>query len=246
MNTAISTPPTIYSAITLSTGFLPSNPKPLPPSWRTSSSISLVVFFFQAEDGIRDGTVTGVQTCALPIWPCRCRNRRRPGIGSVDQCERRRNRHCRRRGSYDPGAVLAGRCAPEPHLRGLRHRPALDARPHRTPWRNAGNPKPVGDGNAGQPALPEMALAGNARACRLTPSTSPLLATRANCLVASHIRLQCKSKYIYSCVDAVASSRAATGKRLQLEQLQNARKPTTSGQNGRSAVGPARGSGARP
>src|SRR5256886_3045570 len=26
-------------------------------------------FFFQAEDGIRDLTVTGVQTCALPIWP---------------------------------------------------------------------------------------------------------------------------------------------------------------------------------
>src|SRR6267143_547810 len=25
-------------------------------------------FFFQAEDGIRDGTVTGVQTCALPIF----------------------------------------------------------------------------------------------------------------------------------------------------------------------------------
>src|SRR5689334_14653519 len=25
-------------------------------------------FFFQAEDGIRAGTVTGVQTCALPIW----------------------------------------------------------------------------------------------------------------------------------------------------------------------------------
>src|SRR5256885_6489670 len=34
-------------------------------------------FFFQAEDGIRDYKVTGVQTCALPIytpassvWPC--------------------------------------------------------------------------------------------------------------------------------------------------------------------------------
>src|SRR5204863_5284119 len=27
-----------------------------------------VVFFFQAEDGIRDLYVTGVQTCALPIW----------------------------------------------------------------------------------------------------------------------------------------------------------------------------------
>src|SRR5215510_14741064 len=26
-------------------------------------------FFFQAEDGIRDGHVTGVQTCALPIYP---------------------------------------------------------------------------------------------------------------------------------------------------------------------------------
>src|SRR5205807_4551691 len=29
---------------------------------------SAVVFFFQAEDGIRDYKVTGVQTCALPIY----------------------------------------------------------------------------------------------------------------------------------------------------------------------------------
>src|SRR2546430_12458489 len=28
----------------------------------------IALFFFQAEDGIRDLTVTGVQTCALPIW----------------------------------------------------------------------------------------------------------------------------------------------------------------------------------
>src|SRR3989449_6107249 len=28
----------------------------------------LFFFFFQAEDGIRDVAVTGVQTCALPIW----------------------------------------------------------------------------------------------------------------------------------------------------------------------------------
>src|SRR5207253_525148 len=27
-----------------------------------------LLFFFQAEDGIRDGHVTGVQTCALPIF----------------------------------------------------------------------------------------------------------------------------------------------------------------------------------
>src|SRR2546430_14279325 len=41
-----------------------------------------VVFFFQAEDGIRDLTVTGVQTCALPI-SSRTRGRppRPPGRG---------------------------------------------------------------------------------------------------------------------------------------------------------------------
>src|SRR5437868_11514830 len=32
-------------------------------NWRSR----LCVFFFQAEDGIRDRNVTGVQTCALPI-----------------------------------------------------------------------------------------------------------------------------------------------------------------------------------
>src|SRR6266498_5084494 len=32
-------------------------------------------FFFQAEDGIRDADVTGVQTCALPIF---ARRRRAP------------------------------------------------------------------------------------------------------------------------------------------------------------------------
>src|SRR5688572_31973411 len=30
-------------------------------------SVFVLFFFFQAEDGIRDLTVTGVQTCALPI-----------------------------------------------------------------------------------------------------------------------------------------------------------------------------------
>src|SRR5439155_4496824 len=42
----------------------------------TSASIS---FFFQAEDGIRDGHVTGVQTCALPIF------RRRPSLIRIQQ-----------------------------------------------------------------------------------------------------------------------------------------------------------------
>src|SRR5690625_5681058 len=33
----------------------------------SSMSSLIIFFFFQAEDGIRDGHVTGVQTCALPI-----------------------------------------------------------------------------------------------------------------------------------------------------------------------------------
>src|SRR5256886_13664099 len=36
-------------------------------SGRLGADVSRQVFFFQAEDGIRDLTVTGVQTCALPI-----------------------------------------------------------------------------------------------------------------------------------------------------------------------------------
>src|SRR5438132_10425659 len=40
---------------------------------------ALVFFFFQAEDGIRDHCVTGVQTCALPI----CARRRKPQAHKV-------------------------------------------------------------------------------------------------------------------------------------------------------------------
>src|SRR3990167_3223365 len=36
--------------------------------------------FFKAEDGIRDLTVTGVQTCALPIYPSRPPARRPRGF----------------------------------------------------------------------------------------------------------------------------------------------------------------------
>src|SRR5260370_11023883 len=37
-------------------------------AWCRIAGVQLrLVFFFQAEDGIRDSSVTGVQTCALPI-----------------------------------------------------------------------------------------------------------------------------------------------------------------------------------
>src|SRR5207249_5994629 len=44
-------------------------PPSIPPSIASHLMHSLVhlFFFFQAEDGIRDRNVTGVQTCALPI-----------------------------------------------------------------------------------------------------------------------------------------------------------------------------------
>src|SRR2546427_3242106 len=52
-------------------------------------------FFFQAEDGIRDLTVTGVQTCALPI----CRRRRpAPGAHSPRAAQTRHAASCARAG----------------------------------------------------------------------------------------------------------------------------------------------------
>src|SRR5947209_17878965 len=73
----------------------------------------LLFFFFQAEDGIRDIGVTGVQTCALPIYEgfafrrficCRRRPRRRiscaapsSGSGRARSEERRVGKECRSR-----------------------------------------------------------------------------------------------------------------------------------------------------
>src|SRR5256885_3124969 len=50
-------------------------------------SVFFLFFFFQAEDGIRDYKVTGVQTCALPIWIC-------PGCNSSRTALKARSRTC--------------------------------------------------------------------------------------------------------------------------------------------------------
>src|SRR2546422_8841498 len=53
--------------------------------------LSIFFFFFQAEDGIRDVAVTGVQTCALPISrhaECHqqvCENRRELAARQVEE-----------------------------------------------------------------------------------------------------------------------------------------------------------------
>src|SRR2546426_2125280 len=56
---------------------------------------SRVFFFFQAEDGIRDYKVTGVQTCALPIW----------ATGSVASRSEARPRHSRSPSRRGPRSV---------------------------------------------------------------------------------------------------------------------------------------------
>src|SRR5690625_7603835 len=80
-----------------------------------------IVFFFQAEDGIRDGHVTGVQTCALPICAGVARTQR-PAVDVPDpvhhemRVQRQRGRSgggreqqigrasCRERGEISVGA----------------------------------------------------------------------------------------------------------------------------------------------
>src|SRR5204863_5210035 len=64
-------------------------------------------FFFQAEDGIRDLYVTGVQTCALPISTAIAE----AASSQCTQCEWRRRRLCNRRRSCRTRAAPCRRCA---------------------------------------------------------------------------------------------------------------------------------------
>src|SRR3712207_8125827 len=72
----------------------------------------VMLFFFQAEDGIRDIGVTGVQTCALPI----CAVRPVPA----------------RRAIHD--TVMAARPCPRRASRGEATGPSTRADGDRTPW----------------------------------------------------------------------------------------------------------------
>src|SRR3712207_9030368 len=79
-------------------------------------------FFFQAEDGIRDIGVTGVQTCALPIYGAgktttleTCEGYRKPQQGTVrvlgldPQADRRRLLQIGRASCRERGVDLGGR-----------------------------------------------------------------------------------------------------------------------------------------
>src|SRR2546429_2367656 len=85
-------------------------------------------FFFQAEDGIRDYKLTGVQTCALPI----CRWREHMHARSI---ERAKERAARRR--------IPGRA---------KTRTALAEVANDVPWEISGEPAPPGYASVAEPA----------------------------------------------------------------------------------------------
>src|SRR5256886_9613102 len=78
--------------------------------------VLLFFFFFQAEDGIRDLTVTGVQTCALPIYHVLAIGQHRRAVGRVGDTDRAV------RAGHQSGRTRAGRIGGAP--RDIRSRPA--------------------------------------------------------------------------------------------------------------------------
>src|SRR5207245_5574832 len=85
--------------------------------------VAVCYFFFQAEDGIRDATVTGVQTCALPI----SERRAQPG-------RRRRQRSLHPPGGRrQPSASECGPIARDPASRSEERRVGKECRSRWTP-----------------------------------------------------------------------------------------------------------------
>src|SRR5437763_6327213 len=103
-------------------------PRIPPPVWLvTYLSCFFFFFFFQAEDGIRDTSVTGVQTCALPIC-----SRGGGGPGHDDEDPR-----CRHRRFVLPEANAPPPPRERPGDRGGRCR--LERRRGRSEERRVGN-----------------------------------------------------------------------------------------------------------
>src|SRR5436189_1282127 len=106
------------------------------------TSIFCHFFFFQAEDGIRDTSVTGVQTCALPIYPRRelqaaLRAQRLPhprlqGRRRQDAGPAARDRPHLREVQEPPG----GRGAGAPGLRSEERRVGKECRSRWSPYRD--------------------------------------------------------------------------------------------------------------
>src|SRR5260370_28161994 len=92
-------------------------------------------FFFQAEDGIRDSSVTGVQTCALPIYPCRRHRRQELRFAHVFR-DLRKNEKQESGGNSAQDHLLYATEAKEPHaLRcGFQHHRGEQKRSDKQQW----------------------------------------------------------------------------------------------------------------
>src|SRR5256885_3512001 len=111
--------PAVIATPLKKSGSLPTRMASMAPGWS--------IFFFQAEDGIRDYKVTGVQTCALPISLRPARVARHP--------VRRRTRE-RLRPASPPGGGCARRGA-RLGLEAVRQGPQVALR-HRSEERRVG------------------------------------------------------------------------------------------------------------
>src|SRR5256884_9216723 len=117
-------------------------------------------FFFQAEDGIRDVAVTGVQTCALPI----CKRHRRPRPAELflerdDEDARSRS---------DPGGCEQGEEGHAGHDPAVVQTPPDDPlnAPHATPL------SPGGDSAAAPRSSRSATTAGRRELPRLTTAAA--------------------------------------------------------------------------
>src|SRR5262249_57103360 len=84
-------------------------------------SVARVFFFFQAEDGIRYWSVTGVQTCALPISR---RSTCGPTKKALRNCRRaflRARRRARSRLRRNPTILYFSTCLADPRISTMSH-----------------------------------------------------------------------------------------------------------------------------
>src|SRR3989475_6353664 len=144
-------------------------------SRRSAGFADCFFFFFQAEDGIRDLTVTGVQTCALPIY----RARPAPAAGVVRAPLRRPG------AARAAGAISIGRRVPRYSHHGGRRNDPLPAAswgddshpPRRAPHPREGAPRARRDQDLAPPHALDLPLsrpclastAGAPAPCRAVP-----------------------------------------------------------------------------
>src|SRR6266404_9855101 len=126
-------------------------------------------FFFQAEDGIRDKLVTGVQTCALPIFGLECLLDELAAKLDLDPLELRRRNHAEAdpadARSYSSKHLLECYRRAEPHWE---RRHEVRARSTETVKRGVGMASQIWFGGGGPPSYAWIRVGSDARATVVT------------------------------------------------------------------------------